>query len=311
VRILYFGTSVFALPALQALVDHGHAVVGVVTQPDRPAGRGGALTPPPVKTRACALGLPVLQPASCRAPELLEAARALAPALSVVAAYGQFLPDRLLAVPPCGAVNLHGSLLPKLRGAAPIQRAIMQGEAETGVCLMWMVHEMDAGDVIACAGTAIGPEDTAGTLTDRLSHLAAELLLAWLPALEAGTAPHHPQDPALVTFAPPMTKEERAIDWTRPAVELWRHIRALAPAPGAVTTFRGQPLKVLAADPVDAPAGTAPGVVSAVSGAEGPVVATGQGALRLRTVHPAGKRPMPGADFARGSRVRAGEIIGR
>jgi len=247
VHILYFGTSIFALPTLQALIDHQYSVAAVVTQPDRPAGRGGKLTPSPVKLLAQQYALPILQPESCRTPEFLEMARGYAPDLTVVAAYGQFLPDVLLALPGLGSVNLHGSLLPKYRGAAPIQRAIWQGDTETGVCLMWMARAMDAGDIIACQAVPIQPEDNAGTLTDTLAVCAAHLLLHWLPSLAQGTAPHIPQDPAAVTFAPPIRKEERALDWSQPAVALWGQIRALAPQPGAVAIFRGQLIKILAA----------------------------------------------------------------
>ena len=312
-RILFFGTSPFALPVLQALVDRGETIAAVVTQPDRPAGRGGKLTPPPVKELAVQLCLPVLQPESCRTPEFLDTARGLAPDLSVVVAYGQFLPDALLAVPPCGSVNLHGSLLPKYRGAAPIQRAIMVGEERTGVCLMWMAREMDAGDVIACAETPIQPEDTAGTLSERLSGLAAKLLIFWLPALARGETPRHPQDPSLVTFAPAIRKEEREIDWSQPAEEIWRQIRGLAPAPAAVTAFHGQPLKVLAAKvaTISPERAGEPGEIVEISETAGPVVAAGQGSVLLLALHPAGKRPMSAAEFLRGYRVTAGERFGR
>lgn len=306
-RILYFGTSAFAIPALTALLDGGYPVVGVVTQPDRPAGRGGQLTPPPVKPVAQAAGFTVLQPESCRAPEFIEEVRALAPDLSVVSAYGQFLPDALRALPLLGTVNLHGSLLPKYRGAAPIQRALWQGETETGVCLMWMAREMDAGDVIACAPTPILPEDTGGTLTERLASRAAELLLAWLPAIEAGTAPRLPQDPAAVTFAPILRKEERVLDWAQSADALWRQIRALAPAPAAVTLFRGQPVKVLAARVIPEQSDAAPGMLLANDARWGLRVATGTGIIEVLTLQPAGKRPMSGNEFLRGMRPTAEE----
>ena len=309
-RIIYFGTSSFAQPALAALVAAGQSVVAVVTQPDRPAGRGGKTTPPPVKELAEQLRLPVLQPESARDAAFLPVLREFAPELIVVAAYGQFLPDAILALPRCGAVNLHGSLLPRLRGAAPIQRAIMHGDAVSGVCLMWMVRQMDAGDVIDCRDTAIRAEDTTGTLTARLADIAAALLLEWLPALDAGTAPHVPQDPARVTFAPMLRKEEREIDWTRPAAELWRQVRALAPAPGAVTQVHGQPLKVLAARPVPAGAAHPVGTVVSANPKTGLLVATGEGGLELLTVQPAGKRAMPAADFLRGTPLTPGERLG-
>jgi methionyl-tRNA formyltransferase len=303
-RILYFGTSPFAVPALEALVTAAETVVGVVTQPDRPAGRGGRLSPSAVKEAALARALPVLQPESCRAPAFLDTARALAPDLIVVAAYGQFLPDPLLALPAHGAVNLHGSRLPAWRGAAPIQRAIWAGDPVAGVCLMWMVRAMDAGDVIACADTPIDPLDTAGTLGARLAALGADLLCAWLPALARDAAPHHPQDPDRVTLAPPIRKEERAVAWADSAEAIARQIRALAPAPAATTLFRGQPVKLLLAR---AAAGTGtPGTILAER-ADGLFVAAGSGAVEILTLQPAGKRPMPGRDFLRGVRPQPGE----
>lgn len=311
-KILYFGTSIFAQPALLALLTQGHDVVGVVTQPDRPAGRGGRLTFPPMKVFALAHDLPVLQPESCRAPAFLDAVRLLAPDLNVVAAYGQFLPDALLTLPRCGSVNLHGSLLPKYRGAAPIQRAVWAGETESGVCLMWMAREMDAGDVIACTQENILPEDTAGSLSARLAERAAVLLLQWLPAIERGEAPHHPQDPTAVTFAPAISKAERRIDWSQSAVAIANQIRALAPAPAAVTEFRGQTMKIIEARPVASPTDEKrgePGEVVEIDSRTGFVVATGAGALAIRTLQPAGKRLMSGADFLRGYRIARGECF--
>ena len=309
-RILYFGTSPFALPALQALIAHGDTVVGVVTQPDRPAGRGGRLTAPPVKTLALALGVPVLQPESIRGAAFLDEARAYAPDLIVVAAYGQFLPDALLHLPGCGSVNLHGSLLPQYRGAAPIQRAIWAGDVRTGVCLMWMARAMDAGDVIACHEEPIADDDTTGTLTARLATCAADLLLTWLPVLAAGEAPHHPQDAAQVTFAPPIQKDETRIEWRQPAIAIQRQVRALAPTPGAVTHWRGQPIKIFAVSVAqqyfskkEGEAGT----LIEISHPTGLIVTTGAGALNILSLQPAGKRPMSGADFLRGYPRAAGE----
>lgn len=309
-NILYFGTGSFAQPPLRALADNGHSIVGIVTQPDRPAGRGGKLTPPPMKELAIELSLPIFQPESCRTPEFLDTVQRLHPDLIVVAAYGQFLPDALLAIPGYGSVNLHGSLLPRYRGAAPIQRAIWQGETETGVCLMRMVREMDAGDVIACTREQIRDSDNAGTLSARLADDAAALLLQWLPSLATGAAPHHAQDPTQVTFAPPIRKEERVIHWEEPAATIWRQIRALAPSPSAVTHFRGQIVKILAAQPVtnDAhlPKGE-PGEIVESNPKIGLYVATGAGVLQVLSLQPAGKRQMPTADFLRGSHLVVGE----
>lgn len=310
-RIAFFGTSVFAVPSLRALVARGYAVPVVVTQPDRPAGRGGKLTPSPVKLLAESLQLPVLQPESCRTPEFLAEMRDYAPALHVVAAYGQFLPDSLRLLPPRGSVNLHGSLLPRYRGAAPIQRAIWQGETETGVCLMWMTRAMDAGDIIDCATVPIQPDDTAGSLTETLAEQAAALLLRWLPSLEDGSAPHHPQAPEAVTFAPMIRKEEREIDWRQPAHVIARQVRALYPNPTAVTTFRGAPVKIHATDALRAPVHAgAPGDILPTEGRQELVLATGDGALRICTLQPAGKRAISGAEFLRGYHVQPGERMG-
>ena len=308
-KILYFGSSTFAQPPLLALQAAGHDIVAVVTQPDRPAGRGGKLTPPPVKETALALSLPTLQPESCREQSFLAQVRAMTPDLSVVAAYGQFLPEALLETPRYGSINLHGSLLPKYRGAAPIQRAIWQGEDHSGVCLIWMVRAMDAGDIIACVDETIRPEDNTGTLSARLAHRAAELLVAWLPTILAGTAPRHPQDAGAVTFAPAIRKEERGIDWQAPAVSIWRQIRALAPAPAAMTHFRGQPIKISAAKLLHVAEGKEgiAGVVSENNPKVGLHVSTGAGSLEILTLQPPGKRPMTGADFLRGYHVSCGE----
>lgn len=312
-RILYFGTSPFALPALRALLTQRVPVVGVVTQPDRPAGRGGRLTPPPVKVCAQEWGVPLLQPESCRAPEFIEEIRALAPDLIVVAAYGQFLPDPVLTLPPCGSVNLHGSLLPRYRGAAPIQRALWQGETVTGVCLMWMVRAMDAGDVIACTDLPILAADTAGTLTEKLADAAAALLLAWLPALATGTAPRHAQCADAVTFAPAIRKEERAIVWQDSAEAIWRQVRALTPSPGAQAWFQGTPVKIITVRPhapsrdsFRPPEGT-PGLFVECDPKAGLKVLTGDGILGIISLQPAGKRPMSGQEFVRGYRVSCGD----
>ena len=273
-------------------------------------GTRGKLSSPPVKLAATEFGLPILQPESCRAPEFLDVIRALAPELIVVAAYGQFFPDAVLAVSRFGAVNLHGSLLPKYRGAAPIQRAIWAGEERSGVCLMWMVRQMDAGDVIACVDEPIRAEDTAGTLSERLAQQAATLLLHWLPALALGTAPHIAQDPAAVTFAPAITKEERAIDWTQPAAAIARQIRALAPTPAATTLWRGQPLKIFFAKSDSAsPTGQrgVPGEVVEHNPKSGLLVATGMGILHVLSLQPAGKRVMSDGDFLRGYHIAIGE----
>ena len=308
-KILYFGSSTFAQPPLAALLNAGFQVAAVVTQPDRPTGRGGKLSAPPLKDFALACELPVLQPESCRTEIFLAEVRKLKVDLSVVAAYGQFLPDNLLSLPPLGSVNLHGSLLPRYRGAAPIQRAIWNGDEESGVCLMRMVKEMDAGGIIACVSEPILAEDNAGTLSARLAQLAAELLLKWLPALIAGNAPQQTQDPSAVTFAPAITKAERIIDWQQPAVTIWRQIRALAPLPTATTTFRKMPVKIFStilSTKKEDKKGVGEIIVEDNAKA-GLCVSTGAGILEITSIQPAGKRPMSGADFLRGYHVTRGE----
>ena len=298
------------MPSLRALLAHGYVVPVVITQPDRPAGRGGKLTPTPMKLLAGELHLPVLQPASCRTPDFLEELRGYAPTLNVVAAYGQFLPDCLRLLPRAGSVNLHASLLPKYRGAAPIQRAIWQGETMTGVCLMWMERAMDAGELIDCVEVPIRSDNTAGSLTETLADQAATLLLRWLPQIDNGTAPHIPQDAEAVTFAPLIRKEERTIDWRQPAITIARQVRALFPNPTAVTTFRGAPVKILAADPLPEPAhaGT-PGEIIPAGTSNDLQLAAGAGVLAVRTLQPAGKRAMSGAEFLRGYHVKSGECM--
>ncbi|MEI7832366.1 MAG: methionyl-tRNA formyltransferase [bacterium] len=309
-RILFFGTSTFALPALQQLHDAGYSVVGVVTQPDRPSGRGGKVTPTPVKLLAESLCIPVFQPESCREPAFIDSVRTLEPDLSVVVAYGQFLPDILRLLPHLGTVNLHGSLLPAYRGAAPVQRAVWAGEERTGVTLMWMAKAMDAGDIIATVSTDILPTETGGELYERLAALGAPLLLERLPAILAGTAPHIVQDAAAVTFAPMIKKEERLLDWRNSAIAIMNQVRALAPAPAAYTTIRGIMVKILAVDVENfcTIAGT-PGEIVEFEGNKGIYVATGAGIIRLAIVHPAGKRPMSGADFNRGNHLSIGECF--
>ncbi len=309
-RILFFGTSTFALPALQQLHDAGYTVVGVVTQPDRPSGRGGKVTSSPVKMLATTLGIPVFQPESCREAEFIASMQTLAPDLSVVVAYGQFLPDTLRLLPRLGTVNLHGSLLPAYRGAAPVQRAVWAGDLCTGVTLMWMARAMDAGDIIATVFTDILPTETGGELYERLAALGSPLLLHWLPAIFAGTAPHLVQDAAAATLAPMIKKEERLLDWRISSIAIMNQVRALAPAPAAYTNIRGIMVKILAVEVADffEIAGE-PGFIVEISNSGGLCVATGDGIIRLLLVHPAGKRPMSGADFARGNHLSIGECF--
>jgi len=289
------------------LIAGPHEVVGVVCQPDRPRGRGLALAPPPVKTLALEHGLPVLQPTKVRTPEFLESLRTLTPDVVVVAAYGRILPRPVLDLPPRGCINVHASILPRHRGAAPIQHAILTGDAETGVTIMAMSEEMDSGDMLLVRRTPIAPDDTGGSLTERLSRIGAAALTDALQGIAAGTIVPTPQPAEGITFAPRIEREHTRLDWTRPAVELERTVRAFAPEPSAYTTLDGATLKVLASE-VRSGAGTPGAILEA--GAGGLVVATGGDALALLEVQAQGKRRMPVAAFLAGRRLAVGSCLG-
>lgn len=301
-RIAFAGTPDFALPALDALAAAGHAIVGVWTQPDRPAGRGRKLTASAVKQRALDLHLPVHQPDSLKSAEVQTQIKIAAPQVMVVVAYGLLLPQAVLAIPEFGCVNIHASLLPRWRGAAPMQRALLAGDAETGVSIMRMQVGLDTGPVYAARTTPINAQDTSGTLHDRLAQLGAQLLLqvlAQLPALDPV-----PQDDARATYAAKLTRTEARLDWTRPAVELARAVRAFNPWPMAWTLHQGEPLRILKADALGASATQPAGTVLAAN-RDGIDVATGAGVLRITELQPAGGRGMRAADFNR-ARALAG-----
>ncbi len=303
------GTPAFACPSLAALLARPDPVVGVVCQPDRPRGRGLALAPPEVKVLALRHGLPVLQPDKIRTPAFLDALRALAPDLIVVAAYGRILPRAILDLPPRGCINVHASILPRHRGAAPIQHAILAGDAETGVTIMAMSDEMDAGDVLLVRRTPILPDDTGGTLTDRLAQLGAEALGETIDGLGAGTIRPTPQPATGITFAPRIEHVHTRLDWKNPAVHLERTVRAFAPEPAAFTTLRGGTLKVYRASVAnDAPAG-APGTVVLVTSRR-LVVACGDVGLALDEVQLQGRRRMAIGPFLAGNRVTPGTCLG-
>ena len=308
-RVVFMGTPDFAVPSLRALVTGGYDVVGVVTQPDRPAGRGRKLTASPVKRFAEEHGLPVLQPKTFRQPEPVAELAALAPDVIVVAAYGLILPQAVLDIPPHGCLNVHGSLLPKYRGAAPIPAAILAGDEETGVTIMLMDAGMDTGPILSQATCPIEPEDTTGTLTAKLAELGAELLMETLPRWLAGEIEPQPQAHELATYAPMIRKADGRIDWTLPAEQIARQVRAYQPWPGATTFWRGKLLKVLKADALpEVVAKGQPGCV--VRWEDGAAVLTGRGLIVLKEVQLAGKRPLPIADFLRGQRGFEGSKLG-
>jgi methionyl-tRNA formyltransferase len=307
-RIVFMGTPGFAVPSLESLLRAGHQVLAVVTQPDKPVGRKRLLTPPPLKVAAMQHGIPVLQPDRARDPEFLRSVRELAPELVAYAAYGKILPQAFLEIPPLGCLNVHASLLPAYRGAAPIQWAIINGETLTGVSIMRAEAGLDTGPVLLRREEPILPDDTAGTLGERLAKLGAEALIEAIALLQSGQAHFEPQDDGRATYAPPIKAEDAALDWGQPAERLRNKVRALNPKPGAVVRALGRELKVWRAAVADGRLGAAPGTVVELLD-EGPAVQTGDGALVLQEVQPAGGRRQGGADFARGSRIEVGDNL--
>ncbi len=303
-RLVFMGTAGFALPSLRALAAGRHRLVAVYTQPPRPAGRGLRARPSPVEIAAEGLGLPVRRPASLRIPEIQAELRALEADLAVVAAYGLILPPPVLAAPGLGCINLHASLLPRWRGAAPIQRALLAGDRETGITIFQMEPGLDTGPILAMERVAIGPASSAQSLHDELAALAARMIGPAIDDLAAGRAAARPQPEDGVTYAAKIDKAEGRLDWTEPAALLERKLRALNPWPGCWTELEGHRLRVLAAE--IAPGRGLPGEVLD----ERLTVACGDGALRLTQVQPAGGSAMPSAAFLRGHKVPVGLRLG-
>ena len=308
-RALFFGSPDFAVPSLDAL----HAdfdVAGVVCQPDKPAGRGLTLTAPAVKSRAMALGLPVVQPTKLRTGEFGAWARAQDVDVALVVAYGRILPPDVLAAPRMGCVNVHASLLPKYRGAAPITWAVVRGEVESGITLMKLDEGMDTGATFAQVATAIGSDETAGELSQRLARIGADAVRRWLAAYVRGGCTLTPQDEALASAAPMLEKEHGRIDWSRRAREVHDHVRGMSPWPGAFTTSRGRTLKVHktrigAGGVVGAGAGRI-----VVADKTGVLVACGDACVELVTVQPEGKRAMGATEWAMGRGCAEGDVLG-
>jgi methionyl-tRNA formyltransferase len=310
-RVAFAGTPQFALPALEALLEH-HSVAGVLTQPDRPSGRGRIVSASPVKQLAQSHGVPLAQPQTLRSEAAQAQLRAWAPEALVVVAYGLLLPSEVLGIPPAGCLNIHASLLPRWRGAAPVQRAILAGDIETGVTLMRMDAGLDTGPVLLQRRHPIAPSDTGGSLLEALSRLGAAALLEALDGIVAGTLEPHPQPAEGVTYAAKVTKAEAQIDWRRDAGDIERQVRAFNPVPIAETRLHGEQLRIFAAEAVSASSvGRSrhePGMIVEITG-NSMLVQCGNGLLDVRELQRAGGRPMAVRDFAH-SRSLAGERLG-
>jgi methionyl-tRNA formyltransferase len=307
-RLIFMGSPDFAVPSLDRLVTDGHTVGLVATQPDRPAGRGRDLRPPPVKLAAERHGLPLVQPERVSDPRFLEAVRQAHPEIAVVVAFGQFLPRAVRELPPLGCINVHASLLPKYRGAAPIHRAVMAGDDETGVTIMRVEGRMDAGPILLQRTCPILPDDDTGILHDRLAALGAEALSDALHLLSVGSGAWIPQDETRVSVAPKLGDADCRLELAGPPTALVNRIRGLSPTPGAYLVMPdGKRLRILraAARPASAPQGVILGVEDAAV-----VLGTGEGAVALLEVQPEGKRRMTGAEFARGQRLQTGMRCG-
>ena len=309
-RILFMGTSEFAVPALTALITHKLELIGVVTQPDRPSGRGKRLSPSPVKVVATEHTIPVYQPEKVRKPDVVQTLKGLAPDVVVVAAFGQILPQTVLDIPSCGTLNLHPSLLPKYRGAAPIQWALINGETETGVTLMLLDAGEDTGDIVSADRVPIRDEDTAFTLTERLAQLGANQLIQCLSNMPDGGPPAAvPQNSAKATHAPRLTKDIGQIDWNQPAITIHNLVRGTAIWPGAYTFFREKlRLKIVRCQPLPQKLDGQPGTLEITKG-QTLLVATAEGTLQLLEIQPATKKSMKAHDFINGYQLQTGEFF--
>lgn len=300
-KIVFMGTPDFSVPVLRQIIADGYDVIGVVTQPDRPVGRKRVLTPPPVKVEALKHGIPVFQPEKIRQPEELEKILSLKPDLIVTAAFGQILPKELLQAPAYGCINVHASLLPELRGGAPIHYAIIQGKKKTGITIMYMVEKLDAGDILTQIEVPITEEDNVGTLHEKLSAAGSELLSKTLPQLLEGKLTPIPQNNKEATFASNIKREQEKIDWTMTGEEIYNHIRGLNPWPVAFTLLDGQVLKVWRSEKISAAADHAAGTILKLE-ADGITVSTGNGtAIKITELQPSGKTKMTSDQFLRGA----------
>jgi methionyl-tRNA formyltransferase len=311
-KIIFMGTPDFAVPVLRQVINDGFEVIAVVTQPDRPVGRKKVMTPPPVKVEAEKQGIPTYQPEKIREKNELEKVLALKPDLIITAAFGQILPKELLEAPAHGCINVHASLLPELRGGAPIHYAILQGKKKTGITIMYMAEKLDAGDIITQVEVPITEEDNVGTLHDKLSIAGVNLLSETLPLLLEGKLTATPQDETLATFAPNIKREQEKVDWTKSGEEIYNHIRGLNPWPVAFTILDGKILKIWNAEKISGKASDTPGTIVQV-GQEGITVITGDNTqIRIKELQPSGKTKMSVEDFLRGagSKLTTGVRLG-
>ena len=307
-RLLFIGTSPFAVPSLRRLHESpAHDILAVVTQPDRPQGRGGKLSVSPVKAAALEMGLPLYQPEKVRAKDFVQTVREMAPEIIVVAAFGQIIPQRMLDIPPRGCINVHGSLLPRWRGAAPMQYALMAGDAETGVTTMMMDAGLDTGDILQQASLDLTVITDLGELEAKLAEVGADLLMQTLAAIADGTCPRVSQDEALVTLAPSLPPDIGELDWARPAEELHNLVRGVTPKPGAYVFVQGKRLKIWRTEVTESGFG-AVGTIETLGGG-GITINTSRGALRLREVQPESKGRMAADAWARGARLAPGQVL--
>ncbi|HZM95161.1 MAG TPA: methionyl-tRNA formyltransferase [Vicinamibacterales bacterium] len=309
-HVVFFGTPQFAVPSLERLILSSHQVVGVVTQPDRPRGRGQRVTDSPVKATALQHGLPVFQPARLRDPEVAETLNEWAPDLGVVAAYGKIIPESVLNLPRLGMINVHGSLLPRYRGAAPVQRAVIDGVPQTGITIMRMVAALDAGGMFAKATRPIGPDETSDVVERDLADLGAALLIEVIEDLGAGRAVEEPQDEALSTYASKITKDEGLVDWTLPAVAIHNRVRGLYPWPHAFTYLEGERLILMRTHVVTGTSAAEPGTVVDVAGGLLQVATGNSGRLAIDEIQPEGRRAMKIRDYVAGHPIQPGARFG-
>jgi len=308
-KIVFMGTSAFSVPSLKRLMDTEHEITGVVTQPDRPRGRGQKLIPSPVKELALNHHLAIYQPEKIRAEEAIDHVRSLDPDLIVVVSYGQIIPPEILDFPKLGCINVHASLLPRYRGAAPIQRAIMAGETVSGVTTMAMDRGLDTGDIILQLPVKIGADMDYGIYAEILANAGADLLIDTLAIIRSGSYPRRKQDSAKATYAPMIQREEERIQWQQPALVINNQIRAFSPQPAAYTSFNNQRFKVFSSRLLNENTAAAPGEIAHIN-ASGIVVQCSEGMLEIKEVQLAGKKRMPSNEFVRGFKLVPGDVLG-